>query len=619
MLPKKCLSAKQTIFSFLCIFLLLLTLTQQSCKKFDTESVNIDKQNAVDKFLTVPAGTNPTVNRIINTIKQQENKFHFLDKIIEKEGFAMWKNARIMAPASSKKDIIEIATPGTSNPTTSTTPTNDTIVLIPLVLPNTSYVNSFISCNVNDTVGVRLYRGRDYSNHNFNKNIDSLNAHKIALTCMNLEYETFQHNTFNVKDKRLLNYRPDAKEPSKTTITIKPTTTTPTSWVTIFFYYDIEVNNENPNDVVCPVGQACQWTHTETIFDSYTTWIADFGNWDGASFPNDPWGGSGYDPCGGTCTPVLDGWQYEPPLTDVNGFYYSRITELNNILELNPFALNPCDSLNAINTYGVMFQQVALFSSPASVLLRIDSIRNAQGSWIVDNYNIQSLEDAYGPVVNCDFFPLKITQFPINPGTGNRMTAQEFLEYFRININQFITSPQTCNFSCTFGTTFNDCQRWNLPYENALGGLCNIYIPGNSGSVVLSDYSHYYSGYESHKFKFSTLENPFSNEHPVAGNREFGVYNSFTNPNEYTFYTMGVDRTWDLLTAVGNSALGGFDIADQLWFNIQQNLKNFVQNSGGSASLFNKPKYGARPKWNDVKDYLKKIITWEELKIKLGC
>jgi hypothetical protein len=312
MLLKKQHQSNRILLMFLSLFSLLII--HQSCKKTDINDnqKSIIEKAAVDKFLTVPTGTNPTVNRIINTIKLQEDKFHFLDKIIEKEGFAMWQNARIMVPASSKKDILETATPGSSNPTTSTTSTNDTIVLIPLVLPNTTYVNSFISCNVNDTVGVRLYRGRDYSNHNFNKNADSLNAHKIALTCMNLEYETFQHNTFNVKDKRLLNYRPDAKEPSKTTITIRPPTATPTSWITIFFTYEIEVNNENPFDVVCPVGQACQWTHTETVFDSYTTWIADFGNWDGASFPNDPWGGSGYDPCGGTCTPVLDGWQYDP-------------------------------------------------------------------------------------------------------------------------------------------------------------------------------------------------------------------------------------------------------------------------------------------------------------------
>jgi hypothetical protein len=629
MLPKKCLSAKQILFPFFSIFLLSLIFSQQSCKKIDTDSVTIDKGNAVDKFLTVPAGTNPTVNRIINTIKLQEDKFHFLDKIIEKEGFAMWQNARIMAPVSSTNDILETGTPGPNNPTTNTTPTNDTIVLIPLVLENTTYVNSFISCNVNDTVGIRLYRGRDYSNHSFNKNADSLNAHKIALTCMNLEYETFQHNTFNIKDKRLLNYRPDAKEPSKTTITIKPPSITPPGWVTIFFTYEIEVNNENPFDVVCPVGQACQWTHTETVFDSYTTWIADFGNWDGASFPNDPWGGSGgYDPCGGTCTPVLDGWQYEPPLTDANGFLYTRIAELNTKLAENPFALEPCDSLNImpldpVNGYGTMYQRVAQFTPSQYVKDRIDSIKNVASTWMVDNFYTTNVNSASGDVVNCDFFPVRITQLP----TG--FTPESLLEYFRKNINQFVDSSLDVSFEAyddnpNAATHFYDTARFNAFGVNSIGALIHIHMT-NDGSVIESDYyNNNTPGSEKHRFTFTTMATPLDFSHPVAGNREFGVYRSTDplHPNEFVFYTMGVDRTSDWVFDLGNSMLNGFAKADKLWNSVQKNMINFINkpSSGGQAQYYGPPaSVKARPKWEDVKDYLKGLITWEILKQRLGC
>lgn len=34
-------------------------------------------------------------------------------------------------------------------------------------------------------------------------------------------------------------------------------------------------------------------------------------------------------------------------------------------------------------------------------------------------------------------------------------------------------------------------------------------------------------------------------EHPVAGNRRFGIYSDPDRPGEFVFYTMGVDRIWD--------------------------------------------------------------------------
>ena len=105
-------------------------------------------------------------------------------------------------------------------------------------------------------------------------------------------------------------------EPGKTTVKIrKPSTNNDNNgivrngFVTLFYSYEIEVYNQL-QDVYCPVGQGCEWTHTETIYDSYTFYVE---NIPGASttFGADynPWGN--YDPCGGVpCTPVIDAWQY---------------------------------------------------------------------------------------------------------------------------------------------------------------------------------------------------------------------------------------------------------------------------------------------------------------------
>jgi len=34
----------------------------------------------------------------------------------------------------------------------------------------------------------------------------------------------------------------------------------------------------------------------------------------------------------------------------------------------------------------------------------------------------------------------------------------------------------------------------------------------------------------------STVETPIDGDHPVAGNRRFGIYKTIENPNQWTFY-----------------------------------------------------------------------------------
>jgi hypothetical protein len=283
---------------------LLLTVAYQSCKKADINGfIKIDNDPiAVEKFLTAPSDSNPTVLRIINTVKHQEEKYPFLANIIAHEGYALWQHSHILLPSGAGKD---------------------TIVLVPLVFANTEYVNSFISCRVNDTVAIKLYKGREYATFGFGKSPDSLNANKIAFTCMGLEYETFKHSKFNIKDKRLFNYLPRDNEFAKNTLTIKPRPLR--TWITVTFSYETEELYENPFDVWTPDGYASQWTHTVTHYFNESVWIADFGNWDGASFPDDPWattggqgGGNAYPPCGASCNAVVDSWQVvndPPPLT----------------------------------------------------------------------------------------------------------------------------------------------------------------------------------------------------------------------------------------------------------------------------------------------------------------
>ncbi|MBS1571340.1 MAG: hypothetical protein JST62_02945 [Bacteroidetes bacterium] len=122
------------------------------------------------------------------------------------------------------------------------------------------------------------------------------------------------------------------------------------------------------------------------------------------------------------------------------------------------------------------------------------------------------------------------------------------------------------HINTVFSNSFADTGRWNSPYESSAGAIVHLDIAGNDGSVILSRYRNQIGttgNYENHNFIFSTLNSPLDFRHPVAGNRRFGIYNTAERPDEWTFYTMGVDRTWDFYFELFEER--GFDQADMLW------------------------------------------------------
>ncbi len=95
------------------------------------------------------------------------------------------------------------------------------------------------------------------------------------------------------------------------------------------------------------------------------------------------------------------------------------VDELNTLTVTNPFALLEidCDQIQ-------YWQTLAQHSAPQSVL---DEIENLPNSWAND-FEIQSLEDANGTVVNLDYFSVNITSLPNNPSTNQQFTADEFFD-----------------------------------------------------------------------------------------------------------------------------------------------------------------------------------------------
>jgi hypothetical protein len=632
--PKRLLAA--------CLLLFSTFFIHQSCTKLDTPAPSgkaLADAEISQRFFNVPANAPLAVRRASNAMKERNNASEYVKAFAGTNGYPVWDKAFFPAQEAA-------TAPSFGNDVGA-----DTIVIIPVLAQGSTVVMSFVRARLDGAVSLDYFRCADYSAYSFDEvPADSMNADKAAFQMMDLNNRVFGYTEFKVADKRLFNYSNNYTDTGlkRLTVRLAPSGTNlyqTCNLVTItwlFKHCPYGDNCSGPNGT-------CDWcipTCATGISDTHlqcSTYDEGGGSPTGPTDPTGgPTGGSGSspaypcassqgkgiavaNPCGTnpTIPPVVP-----LPLKDDNGFYYARIDSLNSLFHDNPFAADPCDSLTLMNiaTYGPMYQRIAGYSAPQNVISRLDSVRQAQGGWVVDNYNIQSLQDAYGPVVNCDYFPLQVSQFPMNNSTGLRMTPSEFLEYFRLNINNFITPPVEVNFSCIFGPQFDDCAKWNQDGANSLGALNHIYIGGpsissNNGSIILSDYHHDNTiNHESHYFKVSTLETPFDYEHPVAGNREFGIFSNAAAPNQYTFYTMGVDRVWDWITQVLQPSPNyGFNKADELWTNVQQNLKNYINSNGGSANLYVQQKYVARPDWDLAKKYLLKQITYNQYKALLGC
>jgi len=283
------------------------------------------------------------------------------------------------------------------------------------------------------------------------------------------------------------------------------------------------------------------------------------------------------------------------------GKYYNTTTEkcecpegmtieeyLNIQLEIDPFKLLEIDC-NQIENW----QSLAQHNAPQSVLDKVQDLKDNHEALLGD-WDIQYLNDAGGTIVNMDYFAVNITTLPNNPTTGQQFTANEFLDYFRRNINDFVdgtTFEPYCEISAI-------CQQetdlWNS--NNPLGSIIKLDIPINDGVVVCAEYTNEY-------WRFMTMEAPFDNSHPVSGTRQFGIEQN-TN-GSHNIYVRGVDRFTSNLQenvsyaiSLGNPFFG----ADNLWESFQEKTKNFVnQNDGGSTTVT--PVHN-RPDWNKVKDVL---------------
>lgn len=288
----------------------------------------------------------------------------------------------------------------------------------------------------------------------------------------------------------------------------------------------------------------------------------------------------------------------ENPDTEDIPNIFNRIVALDNALAQNPNLLLdiPCGELPK-------WQELANHPIPQSVKNKIFQVNGLTG-WF-SSAEIQSLDYSTSYTINMDVYPVKISNMP-EKSPGVKYTPAEFFDYFRRNINDF-TDINHGNFYPVVEPTYgiDDTNLWFS--NNPLNSLITIKIPADNGTVICS-------GWGPQAWIFTTVKSPWDGEHPVSGNRLFGY---FIDANGDMFiYTRGVDR---FTTKVSNNGMQytienfGYSAAKEMWENMQQKVKLFVDNKGGTSSVI--PGVDYKPNYIFIKDYLKgkKPIT------ALGC
>ena len=128
----------------------------------------------------------------------------------------------------------------------------------------------------------------------------------------------------------------------------------------------------------------------------------------------------------------------------------------------------------------------------------------------------------------------------------------------------------------------------------------DAYLFGWGSIDNIDDLSVMATDVQEYSWIFTTVQNPHDGQHPVSGNRQFGI--EFNEDGSISFFTRAADRvTGDLDRLFGENVV--FKGGEKIWEGLQKNIANFVNKNGGKAKV-NKPEVN-RPKWKDVKNEIK--------------
>jgi N-acetyl-anhydromuramyl-L-alanine amidase AmpD/V8-like Glu-specific endopeptidase len=201
--------------------------------------------------------------------------------------------------------------------------------------------------------------------------------------------------------------------------------------------------------------------------------------------------------------------------------------------------------------YGPPFRELFQWATPKSVVREIE----ARG------FKVQTIDAAIGDL-NLDRYPVAISRFP------EGWDAPRLLQYFIRNINQFVDSDLT-EF-----IPYDESDAQRLASSNPKGTVfkLDIFGPDNAAIVI--------SAAEPQFYIVTTINTPWSGDHPVSGHRQFGYI--VEKDSTTTFYTRGADRATLGFPGTESAIFYG---GEKLWESFQSKLAAFINDNGGAAKI----------------------------------
>jgi hypothetical protein len=202
------------------------------------------------------------------------------------------------------------------------------------------------------------------------------------------------------------------------------------------------------------------------------------------------------------------------------------------------------------------------------------------------DFNVQRVENGTGAHVNIDTYEVEVTRMP----TNGPASQQLLLQYIRTNLNIFFDHSRA-----SFGATRQfpeDAQDWRAEGPAPLGAIMLFDVPFALHTDVEMGVITSASSNTMWVFTPITLGFLRPGEHPVAGNREFGIRTA--SDGTIRIYTRGADRVYAKFPGEDTVLEGG----DALWRSFQAHVVDYIKGAGGGA--FALPAVYQRPLWTQV-------------------
>lgn len=374
------------------------------------------------------------VKRVVETIRKQNDEFHFLTTFVKGQGFARWD-----------KPLIYFNTPPKGGKGFATN--RDTLVIIPLVKIDSSRVTAFLACAASDdSVVIRLFRADRFATYPISNNTDSLTSTFIAHQIMVLDYLTFGYSLFRVTDDRVFAYKNVRKEiDGSRLLFLRPrqwNNARTGGYVTIESCWEEYMPPTGYQTGGTPPGGENNYGHYETRCTYYSVWLQTVNT----QSPFGSGGGGGGDvsanpgSSGSSVTPYF--WNSDP-CNDINSWQSPDVQCQDGMIGWQPIPPT-VEWFNSLLPYAIDISGLQTYPCAQSVVQEVIHLNNSTIQTIKDifsesvKYNIYFDTNITNPNANASTSP-NPKWIPIPNGTNGPLTELDIA----IHLNPSFLSEAT--------------------------------------------------------------------------------------------------------------------------------------------------------------------------------